>query len=52
MTVLLYAPKIKNSPILAHIRERFHMTSCALNIISIDMPYTMKDDEGVAQQSH
>ena len=52
MTVSLNASRLKNSPILNHVRERFHIICCALNIISIDMRYTWTDDEGVKQQSY
>ena len=52
ITVSLHAFQIKNRPILSHVREGFHITCCALNIILIDMPYTTTDDEGVTQQSH
>ena len=51
MAVSLNSPRQKNSEMLNHVRCAFHISCCALGIISIDMPYTFTDDEGVKQQT-
>ena len=51
MTISLNAPRLKNSKILNYVRERFHVACCAADVISIDMPYTWTDDEGVKRQT-
>ena len=51
MTVSLNAPRLKNSKILNYVRERFHVACCAAGVVSIDMPYTWNDEEGVICQT-
>ena len=51
MTVSLNAPRLKNSRILNYVRERFHVACCAAGVVSIDMPYTWDDEEGVIRQT-
>ena len=51
MTVSLNAPRLKNSRILNYVRERFHVACCAAGVVSIDMPYTWNDEEGVIRQT-
>ncbi len=51
MSVSLNAPRQKNSEILNHVRNLFHIACCSAGITSIDMPYTFTDDEGVRQQT-
>ena len=51
MAVSLNAPRQKNSAILNHVRQNFHIACCSAGIVSIDMPYTFTDDEGVIQQT-
>ena len=51
MTVSLNAPRLKNSKILNYVRERFHVACCAAGVVSIDMPYTWTDEEGVINQA-
>ena len=51
MTVSLNAPRLKNSKILNYVRERFHVACCAAGVVSIDMPYTWDDEEGVIRQT-
>ena len=51
MSVSLKSPRIKTSKILNYVRERFHVVCCAANIVSIDMPYTWADIEGVKMQA-
>ena len=51
MSVSLKSPGIKTSKILNYVSERFHVLCCAANIISIDMPYTWADNEGVKTQT-
>ena len=51
MTVSLNAPRLKNSKILNYVRERFHVACCAAGVVSIDMPYTWNDEEGVIRQT-
>jgi len=51
MTVSLNAPRLKNSKILNYVRERFHVACCAADVVSIDMPYTWTDNEGVIRQT-
>jgi citrate lyase subunit beta/citryl-CoA lyase len=51
MSVSLKSPRNKNSKILNYVRERFHVACCAANVISIDMPYTWADNDGVKMQA-
>ena len=51
MSVSLKSPRNKTSKILNYVRERFHVVCCAADIVSIDMPYTWADDEGVKTQT-
>jgi citrate lyase subunit beta/citryl-CoA lyase len=51
MSVSLKSQRNKNSKILNYVRERFHVACCAANVISIDMPYTWADNDGVKMQA-
>ena len=51
MVLSLNAPRQKNSAILNHVRQNFHIACCSVGIASIDMPYTFTDDEGVRRET-
>ncbi len=51
MCASLNAPRLKDSPLLNYVRERFHVSCCAAGITSIDMPYIWTDNKGAELQA-